>query len=501
MQTEESAAVTGPAWTSSRSGTYPGRFPLSVERHTMNLVDRLVPGVTTVTLNARYYALHGLVASEVDRRGLNLAAAQNLLRRAEVTIGAVSTRHYQRNPAAHEALSRPHAYDTILPQVRAGQVDLDRLAAPQVYAQPNWGFWPAYRGSEMLLRIVTRTNEIGPGERLDQSAVQAGLRDVLELLDEKTLDVDLLDAYEELCVCRAVDSPDGAWLARLLAASGTDADGTRAAVRRQTLRMIARCLQLTEVYQVSTDVSQFVAYAPESFEDRVLTSLDLTAEWRGLILRNHSVAAWRGLWAWLVNGMSGLTTRSQFTDRFAEALPDVAVADFLAGLPHTSTPAGRAAPAEHDPDLDAAATPVRCLGVLCLGARRAMELRGRELHGFQGHDPEDIFEELAPAWLAAQLDRWKPRSLRDFARWLAEVMLNRSQRLALAKARRDPRSGTLKIPTRVHTRDEFVFRDSVESSGGAALRWDQLAGILAGAGLLSRVDGVWTLGPRGDLIV
>jgi hypothetical protein len=42
----------------------------------MNTVDRLVPGVTTVTLNARYYALHGLVAAEASNRDLDAAAAQ-----------------------------------------------------------------------------------------------------------------------------------------------------------------------------------------------------------------------------------------------------------------------------------------------------------------------------------------------------------------------------------------------------------------------------------------
>ena len=467
----------------------------------MNVVDRLVPGVTTVTLNARYYALHGLVAAEADRRNLNLAAAQTLLRRAEVAVGAVSTRHYQQDAAAHQALSRPHAYDTILPAVRSGGVEIGALAAWNVYAQPHWGFWPAYRGSEMLLQIITRSNEIGPGERLDESAVNAGLRDVLALVDEETLEVELLDAYSELCICGAADSPDGAWLAHLFAAKDADGKGSRAAARRQTLRMIARCLQLTEVRQVTSDVSRFVACAPEAFDDGVLNSLNLTGEWRGLILRNHSVTAWRELWAWLINGIGGLTTRSKLADQFADALPEGSVTNFLSGLPDTVTSDGRPAPAEYDAALLNSPTAQRTVGLLCLGARRARELRGHELHGFQGHASEDIFEELAPAWLATQLQTWRHRSLHDFARWLTNIMLNRSQRLALAKARRDPLTGTLRIPTRVHTRDELVFRDSTETAGAAALRWDQLASILAGMGLLDRVVDVWTLGPRGDLIV
>ena len=140
------------------------------------------------------------------------------------------------------------------------------------------------------------------------------------------------------------------------------------------------------------------------------------------------------------------------------------------------------------------------LSVLLLGARRSRELSGHELSGFQGDDPEDIFEELSPAWLASQADIWRDRPLREFARWLTDVMVNRSQRLALRKARPDARIGVLKIPSRVHLRDQFIFRDSREGGGQASLRLDQLAGVLAGAGLLARGDDTWVIGPRGDLL-
>ena len=107
---------------------------------------------------------------------------------------------------------------------------------------------------------------------------------------------------------------------------------------------------------------------------------------------------------------------------------------------------------------------------------------------------------IAPAWMASQLDAWNDRSVRDFASWLTDVMLNRSQRLALRKARPDVKKGILKIPTRVYLRDGFVFCDSAETGGPASLRLDQLAGILAGMGLLAREAGIWALGPRGDLL-
>ena len=466
----------------------------------MNTVDRLLPGVTTVTLNARYYALHGLVAMEAHSQAMDLPAAQHLLRRVEVTIGAVSARHLHVAPGRHAALSRPHGYDLISPQVREGTVNIGALAAPRKYAQPSWGFWGAYRGSESVLRIVTQANDISPGERLNAKAVSEGLADMISLAAQDTLSTDLLDSHEHLCICRSADSVDGAWLADLFAAPGADQPVTRAGVRRQTLRMIARSIQLTSVQRVTRDISPFLAYAVEATEDAVLGSMDIAAEWRGLILRNISVSAWRELWAWVVNGIGGLTTRAALADEFADALPSGTVSAFRAQLPGTRTADGRLAPAEIDEGLLTVDDPQYCLSALALGAQRCRELAGHELHGFQGHDQHDVFEELSPAWMADQLETWNDRSVRDFARWLTNVMLNRSQRLALRKARLDPRKGIFKIPTRVYLRDELVFRDSAETGGDASLRWDQLAGILAGAGLLASDQGTWVLGPRGDLL-
>ena len=466
----------------------------------MNTVDRLLPGVTTVTLNARYYSLHGLVAMEARKQNMDLPAARDLLRRVEVTVGAVSARHLHVAPEMHAALSRPHGYDIISPRVHEGSVDIGALAAPKKYAQPAWGFWGAYRGSESVLRIVTQANDISPGEKLDVKAVSEGLADVITLAAQDTLGTNLLDSHDHLCICRSADSADGAWLANLFAAPGADQPVTRAGVRRQTLRMIARSVQLTSVQRVTRDLCPFLTYATEATEDAVLSSMDITAEWRGLILRNISVSAWRELWAWVVNGIDGLTNRSALADHFADALPPGTVSAFRAQLPATLTAAGHPAPAEIDEGLLKTDYPQYYLSALVLGAQRCHELAGHELHGFQGHDPEDIFEELTPAWMANQLDAWNDRSVRDFARWLADVMLNRSQRLALRKAKLDLKKGIFKIPTRVYLRDEFVFRDSDETGGDASLRWDQLAGILAGTGLLAREQGDWALGPRGDLL-
>ena len=143
----------------------------------------------------------------------------------------------------------------------------------------------------------------------------------------------MLDDYAHLCICRSASSADGAWLARLLAQPGISDDRqTRAWTRRQTLRILARCTELTSIQHVSEDISRFLAYDEAVTEDRVLAGTVVSARWRGLILRNHSVGAWRDLWAWMVNSIDGLTPRSELGDRFADALPPQSVAAFSGGF-------------------------------------------------------------------------------------------------------------------------------------------------------------------------
>jgi hypothetical protein len=265
--------------------------------------------------------------------------------------------------------------------------------------------------------------------------------------------------------------------------------------------MLDRVMSLTSIERATPDVSTFLCFSPAAYEDEVLASLSVVPQWRGLMMRNTSVRAWRDLWAWIVNGIDGLSPRAAVGLRLAEQFEaDQTVRGFRDTLPATLTTDGFPAPAEQNEILRGWADACRLIGLLCIGAQRATELTGDDLHGFQGHNVEDIHEELAPTWLAERLDEWADRPVTDLVRWLANIMINRSQRLALSKARPDVRKGILKIPTRVHLRDDFIFRDSDESGRPASLRLDQLVAITAGMGLLTRDGDVWTRGPRGELL-
>lgn len=493
--------VDGPGWSATGSRTFAGRFPLSVERHTMNAVDALVPGATTVTANAQYYALHAHVAAHASSHGLTLTAAQALLRRVEVAMCGISALHLTTTGSGHpEWLPQPHGFNVVWGRYRRDNVvDVRALAAPQVYAQPWWGFLAAYRGSEMRLKILARANEFALGERVDADRVAAGLTGLIALAQVDDLTEARLKAHEDLCLCRLAERSDGAWLAERFAARNET--GHYDATRRSTLRMLDRCMALDVVSRPTVDVTRILCFDPHTYEDPVLGSLPVVPQWRGLMLRNYSVRAWRDLWAWMVNGIDGLSPRQSVGHRLAEQFDaSQTVRGFRRSLPATRTQSGSPAAAELDDLLAAQPTAPRLLGLLALGAQRANELTGDELHGFQGHNVDDIHEELAPAWLSSRLDDWADRPMPDFTRWLADVMINRSQRLALAKARPNAKDGIMKIPTRIHLRDGFIFKDSPESGGPASLRLDQLASICGGMGLFDRSQGRWARGPRGDLL-
>lgn len=96
-----------------------------------------------------------------------------------------------------------------------------------------------------------------------------------------------------------------------------------------------------------------------------------------------------------------------------------------------------------------------------------------------------------------RLAEWADKSLRDFAVWLTHQLVDRAERVALMKAGFNPRTGGFTIPTRVFVRDGHVFRDSREGGGGVALRWSSAFGVMAGVGLVERVDARWRVTDLG----
>jgi hypothetical protein len=461
----------------------------------MRMADLLVPGVTTVTPHARYYALHGLIADEAVRHNLNETDARHLLRRAEVALAAVSWAHDH----GDVGLPRAHGMDALAWRLHAGRLNVAEASAPgkDGYVRSQWGFWSPYFASEVTLGVLTAAGSPTPGPALDSSAVRAGLGGLLELAREDELVVDDLQPHSHLCVCAGGAAADGAWLAALLCGTPDTDPRSKAGTRRETVRLLARVMRTHQVDHVTGDVGRAIAFGDFATTDPVTTGLAATAAWRGVALRNYSVGAWRRLWSWLVEQVNGLTPSTAVADAFADALPDCTVQTFLDRLPATRTHTGAPAPAEHRLRSSDLSLPVRELSVLAVNAKRVDELDGHVRDAFLG-DRRGV--DLAPEWTARRFAEAAPASLRDFAHRLTPDLLSRGQRVALSKARRRA-DGTLWLPTRLHERGDLLFKTSEEGRGDVGLRLDQLTTVLAGAGVVARVGGHWQVTPTGVALV
>jgi hypothetical protein len=486
--------VEGPQWSAEGLDIRSGRYPLSVERHVMRMADLLIPGVTTVTPHARYYALHALIATEAAVRELSIPATQDLLRRAEVALAVVSYGHDHQNPW----LPRAHGTDALVASLRGDDIDMDEASQPRKggYVRNVWGFWNPYAASEVTLRILSRGDMPRPGDACDAASVRSGLGGLLELARQRRLNVESLEGCEELCVCSGGQAADGRWLAHLLCARAGDASRAGSSARQETIRLMARVMQTHEIEDPAGDVLPVFAFGNYITSDAVTDGLAVTPAWRGVALRNYAVGAWRRLWSWMVEQVDELMPIAGFTDRFCEAFPAQTVGTFLAQLPPTITMNGSPAPAEEHLRRSDLPLPVRELAVLAANCRRVDELSGRVRDAFLGQRGV----ELGPEWVARRIDEARAMPLRDFTRRLAADLLARARRVALSKARREA-DGRLWLPARLHERGDLLYRTSLEGRGDVGLRLDQLATVLAGAGVLHFPEGFWRLTPAGEALL
>jgi hypothetical protein len=427
---------------------------------------------------------------------LTASAAQELLRRAEVALAAVSFAHHS---DAHEWLPRAHGVDALAQRLRSGSVTMAEAAVPGKggYVRNAWGFWGPYAGSETVLGILSPGPMPLPGPRLDGTNVRAGLGELLDLAAEETLRVeDLAPLGARLCVCMGGECPDGTWLARLMCRPDTSDADPHSTTRRQTIQLLTRVVDTHRIVHFTRDIGHVLAFGDFLTTDAVASDIDVAPAWRGVVLRNYSVGAWRRLWSWLVEQVKGMVLIEELADRFAEALPDVTVDAFLSSLPATRSTTGMPLPAEHDLRLADEPLPLTELRVLAVGARRTNELSGRVRDTFLG--PRGV--ELGPEWTGRWLDEKRPTGLRDAARRLVHVLVARSQRVALAKVRRRP-DGSLWLPTRLHERGGWLYRTSQEGRGDVGLRLSQLGTVLATCGVLQYHDQRWSVTPFGRELV
>ena len=487
--------ISGPDWSRPGLDIVGGRYPLRVEPHVGRLVQRLLPGVITTTYQARTFALHGLVWAEVSRQGLDFASAQELLRRCEVVLAGISLQH-DHGPW----LPAPHGADVIAAAIeRDGVLDVAEVQKKGRYTTSDWGFAGAYLGSEALLGIVGSGQPPLPGERLQEKPLREALGPILELARRDSLDIAELAAHPELCICGARHSPDGAWLRQVFLAppSSTTIAASADEARRATARLLLRTLPSKAGETVQDTFRQRVAFGEFLDSDPIASAIPLAWAWRGVVLRNYSVGAWRRIWSWLVEQLSEPMSPDALGELFAAQFPDITVGEFGTQIPE-HVAGGQLLPVEETlraghprPD------PQTELNLLILGTLRLSALQGSALKAFVG-DPRN--DDLGPHWFQEHIQHCQNQPLRRFAAELAVRLVSRARRVALSKMALRP-DGKVWYPSRVRERQGLIFRQSSEGSGDVSLRIDSLGELLAGMGVLDYHGSCWLPSGEGERIL
>jgi hypothetical protein len=472
----------------------------------MAQVGHLLPGVTTQTSYARYYTLHTLVFAEAQARGLDDAATRRLLRRAEVVMGSVSLAHATSDPAGHGGPRVAHGSERLAPSVDTGSVDVDKMAADRGYVQAGWGFWGAYGAPEYVLGLLTtEAKRTVPGPAADMSRLRQGFEGLFDLTSQPGLTFGELAAASHLCLCQARSSSDGDVMRdALLPGSAT---AMHAGDRRgQSLRMLLRLTDLTtDIAQ--PDLPRELVFG-EAADDPVLKGLEAFPAWTGVVLRNFTVAGWRNLWASLVESIEGFMPIAALGEAFADGLPTGTVSQFVETRPEGIATDGRLLGAEFSPEVQSLPEAEERLSRLVIGAQRHGRLDARVQAYFEAAPStarsvwsaarvDEHFQQLTPSWMQDRLAEWANRPLRDYAIWLTHQLIDRAERVALMKARFDAKTGQFTIPTRVFVRDGHVYRDSREGGGGVALRWSSAFDVMAGVGLVERIEDQWRVTDLG----
>ena len=330
-----------------------------------------------------------------------------------------------------------------------------------------------------------------PGKRYDDAAVRSALGTILDLAAEPRLPFATIEqAAPELSVYRCVGAPDGDWLATLLCSQETRQDRRR----RATLQLMARIMDTFPVKSLGGDVSAALAFGGFLTTDALAATSEEAAMWRGVLLRNFSVGAWRRLWAWIVDQVvdGSAVTSDALVRSFADELPDRSVLDLAGELPELLDPAGNPAPAEPALRARSESVPYRELLVLAAGAGRMDSLGGVAGVIFARANPDDF----DPGWMKARLAQAGAQSLREFGGQLVRDMLAKSRRVAMRKAEvRD--DGTLWIPSRLHQRGDELVATAREGSGDVGTRLRQLGLVAAACGIFDGSGSTWSVTARG----
>ena len=472
------------------------RYPLKVETAVQHAVTLLLPGVSTASEFVRYYALYAALAAYAEDRGLDGEACRELVRRSEVVLAGVSMLDEEE---LDSSVRRAHGVDGIRPwfgdvlDVR-GAVNMG--AEKHSYSSRKSGFWGSYGGPSQILGTVAME---GNAFRAGRHGCPARVRELFEPLfvaaAHDRLSRSQLEALRPVSF-HGSDLPEIPWLLDLFTATrnGIHDPGQWQPDdhhRRATMRILGRATVLYggDASLTWTDaVESAVVFSDALENDQVLAGIKEAAAWRGALLRNYSVSAWRRLWAALVHSIgeedeSADRSAEELQAWLADPLPDMTVRALMDELPPGM--AGRhPAPAERimlaGSDVKNPETNVK---LLLLGSRRAAELDGEARTVFLGRQ----YEILNPVWMGLCVREFLDRPLRDLAVRLVNDMLAQARRVALDKMRPDA-NGRLQVYSRIHERNGRYYKTRDEGDTAIGTRLEVMAGIAEQLGLIDLAD-------------
>jgi hypothetical protein len=442
------------------------------------MVDTLVPGVSTLTRLVRYYSLYWALAAVASERDWDVTTCQTVLRRAEVAL-AMASRGSE--IAAHGA-------DRVGALLNKGELDSIAELGRTSYSPRAWGFWSQYNGPSVVLGTVeVDRGTLRPGPRFCPTPVRQMFEPLLDVVAVRALRPDEASSFANLAM-DASHTPDLGPLRELFTAThnGRHVPGVwngNDQTRRSTLRILARSVQLQpEASSWADAMRKSVAYGNHVTVDPILSDEQRAAAWRGVLLRHHSVGAWRRLWAELVEQVitgDALTKDDLCAWITSKALP-MTVRDFLAGCPATVDGNGDPQPAEDEARTEYPGV-VGDLAILLYGGQRKDQLSGQSRAAFLGRYP-DRKQFLDPNWVAFRYLEHEERPMAELARAFVGDMLAQSRRVALRKLKVDAQ-GRMTLFTKLHERNGRFYADRTEGSGNVGLRIEQLEFMAGQLGL------------------
>jgi hypothetical protein len=486
--------VDGPQWSTVSDDSVAGRYPLRVESYVSGIVDRLLPGVTSVTTHARYFSLHPFIWDIAARRNLDLSETYELIRRCEVVIAGVSHLHDH-----VEDVPGAHGVDRVGTSIDSnGELRVAELQQPNGYSTQTGGFSGTYRGSQVKLGLLTSEpdNSARPGERYNRSASQTAFEDLMDLASADALPVDTLHDAAHLCVCASMGAPDGRHLSRLLLDPEHSPEFLKPdRARRSTARLLARVISSTAMTAPESDFASAMAFGRFVETDSVASAISAAVPWRGVILRNYVVGAWRRLWSLLVDTLDEPTPIQHISAQLAANLPDVTIGELREALPD-SMHQGEVLPAEAALRSEAQRDTLTEIKLLILAARRVDELDEHTLRYYSARTDEP----LSPHWLKSQMRDRQRDTAASFLDTMLHRLVDRADRVALDKmhVRQD---GSVWIPTRVRQREGRLIRLSAEGWNDVGFRIGSFANVLHTAGALSTNTSQWSLTKEGAALL